>query len=275
MAAVDAERLNHVLADTPDRVVACSGGVDSLSLAAVAHQQMPNTTVVAHAVTPAVPEQATSRVIRYATEFGWNLELVKPREFEDERYLDNPADRCYYCKSHLYDSLLIERNLGPARTSVVLSGTNLDDLGEYRPGLNAATERNVRHPFVEAGFTKDDVRALAVSLDLDAADLPASPCLASRLYTGTRVSIDRLRAVELGERALTDLTGLDVVRCRVRDSEVLVEVPDGEQHRVTNDVLAKVGDAMRTVSPGLGTPELDTRPYRPGRAFVVTADAHS
>ncbi len=269
------ESLKRVLAQVPERVVACSGGVDSLTLAAVAHDQFPATTVVAHAVTAAVPAEATERVQRYADDFGWNLQRVTPGEFDDERYLSNPVDRCYFCKSHLYDAVAKAIGTTLPTSAIALSGTNLDDLGEYRPGLNAAAERDVRHPFVEASLAKADVRAIAATLGLDAAELPASPCLASRLYTGTRVNVDRLQAIEVGERTVTALTGIEVVRCRIRESAVLVEVADEHRHLVTGDVLASVGTAMQRVCPGLATPELDARPYRPGRAFVVTADARS
>ncbi len=269
------ESLECVLATMPERVIACSGGVDSLVLATVAHQQFPDSTFVAHAVTAAVPTEATERVLRYADEFGWNLERVAPGEFDDERYLSNPVDRCYFCKSHLYDAVAQAVGMTLPDSATVLSGTNLDDLGEYRPGLNAAAERNVRHPFVEAGLAKADVRAIAVGIGLDAAELPASPCLASRLYTGTRVNVARLRAVEVGEQTATALTGVDVLRCRIRESAVLVEVPHEHRHLMTDAVLRRVGDAMQGVCPDLNTPELDARPYRPGRAFLVTADAHS
>ncbi len=279
MTAVNLLSLDRVLAELPDRIVACSGGVDSLVLATLAHRQRPNSTVVAHAATPAVPEEATARVVRYAEELGWRLEVVRPREFADERYLENPTDRCYWCKSHLYDAVAAIdgadlASVAHGAEATVVSGTNVDDLGEYRPGLEAAAERNVRHPFVEAGWTKADIRAAAQELGLDAADLPASPCLASRLYTGTRVSVDRLRAVEVGEQTVTALTGIAVVRCRIRESSVLIEVAEEHRGLITAEVLGRVGQAMQAVVPGLASPELDDRPYRPGRAFVVTSDAH-
>ena len=182
------ERLDEVLADCVPRVVACSGGVDSLTLATVAHRRAPAGTVIAHTVTPAVPADGTARVLAHARREGWTLELLTSGEFGDERYLSNPTDRCYHCKASLYDAVADLRTNGVASDSVVLSGANVDDLGEYRPGLDAAAERGVRHPYVEAGMGKAQVRALARELGLAEADLPASPCLASRLYTGTRVT---------------------------------------------------------------------------------------
>ncbi len=261
--------LRDLLAELGPVVVACSGGIDSLLLATVAHDRDPAQTVIAHTVTPAVPAEDTARVLHHAREAGWHLELVRSREFDDERYLSNPADRCYYCKSNLFDALDEIRESQPAYGgAVVVTGANTDDLGEYRPGLVAAQEHDVRHPYVEAGIDKATIRALARHLGLAEAELASSPCLASRLYTGTRVTEERLRAIEVGEAILLSV-GLTVARCRIREDSVLVEVPDGDRTAVTDAVLADVAVAMRAVAPQIADVSLDPRPYRPGRAFLV------
>lgn len=272
-------RLRAVLETIPIRIVACSGGIDSLLLAVIAHRADPARTVIAHTVTPAVPGDGTSRVASHAETEGWDLRIVRSGEFDDENYLSNPTDRCYHCKSHLYDAIGELRNdaigelraampTGDAGAGVILSGANLDDLGEYRPGLVAAAERNVRHPYVEAEISKAEIRAMARQLDLDEADLPASPCLASRIYTGTRVTASRLRAIEAGEALIRDTVGIDVVRCRVRADAVLVEVPDRDRSLIDDTVLSIVARRMRSVEPGIRSIELDDESYRPGRAFV-------
>lgn len=256
----------------PRRVVACSGGVDSLLLADLVHQHCPEGTVVAHSVTPAVPEAATERTVRAARELGWRLRLVRSREFGDERYLANPVDRCYHCKSHLYDEL--GRMLGglpELAGATVLSGANLDDLGEFRPGLRAAADHDVRHPWVEASVGKAGIRALARARGRAWHDLPAAPCLASRLYTGTPVTPTLMRAVERGEIALRELTGLSVVRCRVRGDEVRIEVGRHDRDRVTAEVVDRVADVMRAAAPQIRGAALDDEPYAPGRAFVSLA----
>lgn len=253
----------------PRRVVACSGGVDSLLLSDVAHEAAPRDTVIAHSVTPAVPHAATERVERVARELGWRLRLVRSGEFDDARYLANPVDRCFHCKSHLYDEL--DRLVAALPGATVLSGANVDDLGEYRPGLEAARRHRVHHPWVEAGATKDAIRALARARGRDWHDLPAAPCLASRLYTGTAVTPELLRAVEAGERRLRELTGLRVVRCRVRGDTARIEVGAADRDRVTPDVVADVGRVMRAAAPVLGGAVLDDEAYAPGRAFVRLA----
>lgn len=257
------------LADHPRRIIACSGGVDSLLLADLAHQAAPATTIVAHSVTPAVPRAATDRVRRTATALGWQLHLVESAELSDDRYLTNPVDRCFFCKTNLYDELdRIVTDLEPGLGWTLMSGANVDDLGEYRPGLIAAAEHHVCHPYVEAGIGKSEIRSLAAARARDWHDLPAAPCLASRLYTGTPVTPGLLRAVEDGEIVAQRLTGLEVLRCRVRGSEVVVEVPDDDRSPITAAVLDAVLAAMREHAPHLGPISLDPAPYAPGRAFV-------
>lgn len=268
-AATSFDALAAVLQRYPHRVIACSGGVDSLLLADVAHELRPDTTIIAHSVSPAVPPSATSRVRRVAEDLGWRLEVVESQEFTDPDYLSNPHNRCYFCKSHLYTEL--DRVSSAARWdgATVFSGANIDDLGEYRPGLMAAGEHRVRHPFVEAGMGKGDIRALAQHRDRPWHELPAAPCLASRLYTGTAVTAELLRAVDVGEQRLRERTGLDVLRCRVRGLDVIVEVGTDDRYAVTAGVLTEVLMAMRAHAPRLESITLDEAPYAPGRAFVA------
>lgn len=258
--------LDALLDEIGPRIVACSGGIDSLVLATVAHLRDPELTTIAHTVTPAVPSAGTARVLAHARRNGWNLELVTSNEFSDERYLSNPTDRCYYCKTNLYDAVDALRG-GSLGDAVILSGANTDDLGEYRPGLIAADEHDVRHPYVEAGIAKAGIRALAAELGLDEVDLPASPCLASRLYTGTRVTAERLRSIEMGEAVLAE-AGFAVNRCRMRGDDVLVELPEADRERCSDELLADVASAMQAVLPAISSVALDTRPYRSGQAVL-------
>lgn len=255
------------LADCGPVTVACSGGIDSLLLATIAHRRDPEHTVIAHTVTPAVPGDGTARVLAHARREGWNLQVVRSREFDDERYLSNPTDRCYYCKTNLYDAVADVRAGSQRSAATIVSGANLDDLGEYRPGLIAADEHDVRHPYVEAKIDKRGIRMVAAHLGLDEAELPASPCLASRLYTGTRVTAARLQAIEVGE-AVVRAAGMPVARCRIRGGDVLIEVPSSDRALVTAQLVSDVDLAMRAVEPGITSVALDDRPYRPGQAVL-------
>lgn len=271
MSAALLDRLHHVLATARPRIIACSGGIDSLLLAFVAHRVDPQATRIAHAVSPAVQQEGTLRVREWARRTGFALEVIESGEFDDEQYLSNPANRCYHCKSHLYASLrAIASKVGLENEgAVILSGTNLDDLGEYRPGLQAAAEAGARHPYVEARLGKADIRSLARYLGLDFAELPASPCLSSRLYTGTRVTPGRLRAVEAGEQLIRQSIGIGTVRCRVREAEILIEVSDADRHKLTPSLVEEVGRVMRAHEPHLGPARIDAEAYRPGRSFIL------
>jgi len=214
--------LRQLLERLDSAAVAVSGGVDSMTLAFVAHRILGNQLTVLHAVSPAVPPEATERVRRYSASEGWDLKVLDAGEFEDESYRDNPSNRCYFCKFNLYDSIQ-QRVEG-----VILSGTNLDDLDDFRPGLEAAKEHSVRHPFVEAQIDKAGVREIAASFGLkDLATLPAAPCLSSRVETGIRIDPKVLEIIHAVENFVGERLKAKTIRCRFREAGVVVEL-DGD-----------------------------------------------
>jgi uncharacterized protein len=242
--------------------VAVSGGVDSLTLATVAHRLDSVRASMFHAVSPAVPPEATSRVRALAGAEGWRLLVVDAGEFSREEYRANPADRCFFCKSSLYAAIR------PLTSAQVVSGANLDDLSEYRPGLLAARQHGVRHPLVEAGVGKAGVRSLARALGLgEVAELPASPCLSSRVETGLRIEPATLARVHAVERLVALRLRPRTVRCRVRASGLEVEL-DAE-------ALARLSPADRAALAGeVGAAFADVlpvrfAPYRAGSAFLL------
>ena len=263
----DIQHLEAVLAESGNCIIACSGGIDSMLLATIAYRAAPQTTRIAHAISAAVPEDATQRVKNWGDQEGWQVEWLTAGEFADERYLSNPVNRCYYCKSNLYNSLQ-QLNLVDLKGYTPMSGANLDDLGEYRPGLIAAEEFAVRHPYIEAKLNKASIRAIARHLQLPFSEIPASPCLASRLYTGTRVTSRRLGVIESGENLIRVKAKVDVVRCRVRDKDMLIEVKIEDRHRVTDEILKEIRVMATDKGLQLNSVTLDSKPYSPGRAFV-------
>ena len=154
-----AEELHQLVAASLSQVgtvaVAVSGGVDSMTLAHIAHRAPGVDAEMFHAVSAAVPREATERVERHAASEGWVLHLVDAGETRDQRYIANPVDRCFFCKTNLYGPI------SSITDRTIVSGTNTDDLGDFRPGLRAADEKSVRHPFVEARIDKDGIRAIA------------------------------------------------------------------------------------------------------------------
>jgi pyridinium-3,5-biscarboxylic acid mononucleotide sulfurtransferase len=213
-------RLAAVLSRTRGLLaIAVSGGVDSVTLATFAHRAEGSRAEMFHAVSPAVPEEATERVERLGADQGWRLRIVDAGEFTDANYLANPVDRCFFCKTNLYGCIARHTH------AQILSGANLDDLREYRPGLEAAKHHSVRHPYLEAGIDKRGVRSLARDLGLGAlSELPAAPCLSSRVETGIAIRPQVLKAIHAVERSIAKDFPAGTVRCRVRARGVVIEL---------------------------------------------------
>lgn len=263
---VDGGRLAEVMDNCAGATIAVSGGVDSMTLASFARRVLGAGRVrMVHALSPAVPVAATQRVRAQAAAEDWRLDVVDAGEFADERYRDNPANRCYFCKSKLYAAL------GRLSAGVVLSGTNTDDLSDYRPGLQAARENNVRHPYVEAGFAKTRVRALARRMGLpELADLPASPCLSSRVETGIRIEAETLRLIDGVESWLRDGASPATVRCRIRRGGVVIELDAATLDGLdAGGRAALISEAERRLA-GLGGVAVQLAPYEQGSAFLAT-----
>lgn len=233
--AANGDRLVRTLAGVPGAVVAFSGGVDSTVVAMAAHLALGAGAVAVTADSPSVARADLADARRLAAHIGIRHVVVPTGEFDRADYVKNDGARCYHCKTELYT--VIGRLLPELGASVVCSGANLDDRGDYRPGLTAAAEHHVRHPLQEAGFTKADVRALARAWGLPAWDKPASPCLASRLAPGLAVTPERTRRVELAEAFLKS-RGVPDGRVRHHaDDLARVELPLDHLVRFASDPL--------------------------------------
>lgn len=257
-------RLDASLRACGEIVVAVSGGVDSLTLAAFAHRTLGERATLVHAVSPAVPLAATTRVKAFAVTLGAPLTLLDAGEFADEAYRSNPANRCYFCKSHLYDAIRARLK------ATIVSGANVDDLGDYRPGLLAARERDVRHPFVEAGLTKARVRELARHLGLgEIAELPSAPCLSSRVETGIRIEARALALIDAIETEFRESLQPATVRCRVRHRGLVVELDEAAlvSLRPEDKHAWTIRIAPRAVEAGLSG-VVNFEVYRQGSAFL-------
>ncbi len=241
--------------------VAFSGGIDSTVVAKAAHLALGDRAVAVTADSPSVARSELDDARRLAAMIGIRHEVIRTEEFSNPDYLRNDGSRCFYCKDELYSRIggLLPR-LG---VRVVVSGANLDDQGDYRPGLKAAADHGVRHPLQEAGFTKADVRELARHWGLPTWDKPASPCLSSRLAPGVAVSRERTERIEQAEAYLRSL-GLRECRVRLHENELArVEVPASEIARLA-DAAVRAPLARRLRELGFRFVTLDLEGFRTG-----------
>jgi uncharacterized protein len=253
------ERLAEILRGCGSVVVGYSGGVDSVFLAKVAVDLLgPERVLAVTGKSDSIASWMEDTAREVAERFGIPWLEVETREMDDPRYAANPSNRCYFCKSELWGRLgALARERGFA---AVLDGSNADDVGDHRPGAVAADENSVRSPLLEAGLTKDEIRAWSRELGLPTWDQPAAPCLASRLPYGLSVTPARLRQVEAAEVALRAL-GFRDFRVRHHGEVARLEVHPAEAGRVA-ELRARIDDAVR--GAGFRRALLDLQGYRRG-----------
>jgi uncharacterized protein len=241
-------------------LVAYSGGVDSTLLAKVARDVLGDGAIAVTAVSASYPRRELREAVALAEEIGIRLEIVHSEELEDENYARNPTNRCYFCKSELFTQLeRISRTLGVGH---IAYGANADDAGDYRPGMEAAQERGVHAPLLEAGMTKDDVRRLSRELGLRTWDKPAFACLSSRFPYGTRITPENLAQVDAAEDALYE-RGFRQFRVRHHGEIARIEVPPSEMRRFLDDSV-RDDVVERLLALGFRYVSLDLRGYRSG-----------
>ncbi len=247
-----------LLAQAP-LVIAYSGGVDSACLLAVAHRTLGNRVLGVIADSPSLPRAALAQALVLARNIGAAVEVVRTEELEDPRYAENPLNRCYFCKSELFqrlDALARERGF-----AAIAYGENADDPAHLRPGSQAAAEFSILAPLKQAGLTKADVRTLSHELGLPTADAPAQPCLSSRIPHGTPVTIEALALVERGEAFVRSL-GFRVFRVRYLDRGspgARLQIAPEEMPRL-EELRAALDGGLRAA--GFAAVEIDPEGYR-------------
>jgi uncharacterized protein len=241
-------------------LVAFSGGVDSTLVLKVAHDLLGERSAALLAVSESLPQSERREAEALASWIGSRCHIVESRELQDPRYRANAGDRCYYCKSELFT--LLERAARTMGFDALAYGANLDDQGDFRPGMVAAGEHAVVAPLIEAGFGKAEIRAAARELGLPNWDKPARACLSSRIPRGTEVTPERLRAIELAEEGLYTL-GFRQVRVRWHGEVARIELAPEEMTRLSDPALrARVSEVVR--AGGFRFVAVDLDGYRQG-----------
>jgi uncharacterized protein len=265
------ERLKSGLAEAGRMLVAFSAGVDSTFLLKVAHLALGDGVVALTATSPTVPPGELEAARAFAASLGCRHIVIDSHELENPSFAQNPVNRCFFCKDELYRICRDQaRRLG---IETVVDGTNLDDLKDHRPGLQAAAEFGVRHPLVEAELTKDDIRRLSRQLDLPTWDKPSSPCLSSRFPYGTQINLDNLKRVGVCELYLKEL-GFRELRVRYHGDLARIEVPPGELSKLVNSPTRE-DVVQRFKQAGFKYISVDLQGFRSGSLNETLAESEN
>jgi pyridinium-3,5-biscarboxylic acid mononucleotide sulfurtransferase len=258
-------KLEDLLKSLAPAIVAFSGGVDSSYLAYKAYKVIGDQALAVTAESPSVPSQQRRIAAQLVKQFSIPHRIVFTRELEIGEYNANPADRCYYCKNELFETLETVANEFGA--IAILDGLNADDLSDFRPGRKAGNEHQVRSPLLEAGLNKNEIRELSRRAGLPTADQPASACLASRIPYGVRITEEKLKIVDEGEEALREM-GFHIFRVRHHENLARLEFGSEDLKKALNsEIAARLAVVFKSL--GYKYVTIDLEGYRTGSVNEV------
>ena len=247
-------------------MIALSGGVDSAVVAYAAFQALGNSAIAVTADYKTLSQEELQSAKQVCSEIGIEQMILDYSELENEDFVKNDSDRCFHCRMELGDHLIkLSKNHD---VKIIVDGTNLDDLGDYRPGIQALKENGIRSPLVETKFIKSEIRDIAKSVGLSVHDRPANSCLASRIPWGQRVTAERLTRIELGETLVKQITKLKQVRVRDIQGCAKIEVDKERISIFDENIINQLSEKLKVI--GFTSVEIDKDGYKSGKINVIS-----
>ena len=262
-------KLNNLVKWFEDKtkvMIALSGGVDSAVVAYAAFQALGNSAIAVTADYKTLSEEELLSAKQVCSEIGIKQILLDYSELENEEFVKNDSKRCFHCRMELGEHLIELAKKHDVK--IIVDGTNLDDLGDYRPGIQALRENGIRSPLVETKFLKSQIREIAKSVGLSVYDRPSNSCLASRIPWGQRVTAEKLTRIEFGETLVKQLTNLKQVRVRDFDGLAKIEVDKKMISIFDDNIMNQLNEKLKII--GFTSVEIDKDGYKPGKINVIT-----
>ena len=247
-------------------MIALSGGVDSALVAYAAYQKLGDSAIAVTADYKTLSAEELQTAKQICSEIGIKQLLLDYDELENLEFIKNDSNRCFHCRLELGDHLI--ELAKKHNVKIIVDGTNLDDLGDYRPGIEALKQNDIKSPLVETNFSKSEIRDAAKSVGLSVFDKPSNSCLASRIPWGQRVTAERLTRIELGETIVKQLTNVKQVRVRDFDGSAKIEVEKDMISVFDSGILKQITEKLNMI--GFSTVEIDQEGYKPGKINVIT-----